>query len=549
MPTFKEFMRVAELTVKDKTSGKRAKEITRILNEHHAFKGLDPEKAVAILEDLGPTFVKIGQIMSNRSDLLPREYCDAFAELRAHVTPVPFDTILETIDASYNASWETVFAELDEKPLGSASIAQVHRGVLHDGTIVAVKVRRPGIVEQMAEDIMMMKHMIAVAEFATDKDGMIVTLESLVTELEKTTEQELDFSIELGNLQKFYANMQDQEGVSSPEPFSEQSTEDVLVMEFIEGTTLDSLDFSEEDEGEMTEYGERIAQSYVTQLIDDGFFHADPHPGNIVLRADCIVWVDLGMTGTLSTTERGLVGDVFTGVATNDSFALKQALVSLATAKGPIDHSLLLEQMDNMLNTYVTSDLSDIDLGAALMDIIDILRSNNLTLPPSFMMLARGLVTLEGVISAMAPSISIVDIVSQHVEKQMRSFDAIKQRIKTDVAAGVSSAEATMRIPKQISDTLEMLDRGQLKVNADLKMSDDVRATLYSVGGSLALAFISAGLFVGSSILCMTAMEPRWLGVPVLGFLGYCGAFILGVYVIWRTWTVRHKQKNNENDK
>lgn len=533
--------------LKDKTSGKRMMEIQSILRKHKAFSELTPEKATLILEDLGPTFVKIGQIASNRSDLLPKEYCDAFAKLRTDAPPISFEVVIDRIEESFGRKWQEVFSSIEGEPLGSASIAQVHKAVMHDGSEVAIKVRRPGIEEQMAEDITLMKHVLALAEFSNvDPGGIMPTLNDLIIEVERATADELDFSVELGNLVRFREEMEAQHGVTSPIPYPEYTSQSVLAMEFVTGTLVNDVDKLKEAGVDPDDMGERIAQSYVTQIIDNGFFHADPHPGNIVIRKNEIVWIDLGMTGTLTANERSLIGKVFRAVATNDPFALKGALLSLAKAKGPIDHGLLVEQMSNMLNTYSTVDLADINIGLAFTDIIEVLRTQNLSLPGSFTMLARGLLTIEGVVAELSPTISIVSIVSDHVEKQMRSLENIEGKAKELLSSSLSSAEAMTHIPSQVSHVLEMAERGQVKVQSDLKIPEEALSALQSATGLFALALISAGLFVGSSVLCTTSMEPRVLGVPVLGFLGYVGAFILGMYVIWRTLYGRHKQNNRK---
>ncbi len=537
MPTFREFMRVHEISVKDKTSSKRAGEIKAILKDHDAFKNLTPDKAVAILEDLGPTFVKMGQIASNRADVLPKEYCEAFEKLRANVDPLPFDTVIECIERSYGDSWDAVFAAIEEEPLGSASIAQVHKARLLDGSCVAVKVRRPGITETMAEDIMLMKHILALAEFGIPGNGsdIVLSLDGLVNELERTTADELDFNVELSNLVRFYNETDSQPGISSPIPYSQYSTEDVLVMEFVEGITAANLPALRNAGVDTDEVGRRLAQSYVTQMVDNGFFHADPHPGNIIVRDDDIVWIDLGMTGTLNAAERTIVNKIFRAVATQDAYALKASLLGIAKPIGPVDHGLLLDKLSSLLSTYGSTDLSDINIGTAFLDIIEVMRGQNLKISPSFTMLARGLLTLEGVLADLAPSINVVDIVSEHVKKQLFELDNIERKAK-DLAGGTTaSAEAATRLPSQLSNTLEMLDRGQLKVNADMALPKEAGSTAYSIAGCVSLAMISAGLFIGSSVLCTTNMQPRWLEVPVIGILGYVGALVLGIYVIWKT--------------
>ncbi len=540
-------MRIADITVKDKTSSRRMREILAILKKHDVAHGLSPQKAVSILEDLGPTYVKMGQIASNRSDLLPKEYCEAFEKLRANVPPVLFPTVAATLDRAFGAPWNTVFASIEERPLGSASIAQVHRAVLLDGTEVAVKVRRPGIVEQMAEDIMLMKHLLAIASFSTDAhDSMVLTLDGFVAELERTTADELDFGVELANLERFRADTDRQDGVTSPLPYPAYSTDDVLVMQFVTGPMVNDAAELRRLGLDPAELAERLAQSYVTQVIDNGFFHADPHPGNILVSNGDIAWIDLGMTGALSGSERALVSRAFRGIATKNVYELKEALLGLTKESGPIDHGRLMGRLSTLLAQYSASDLSDINIGTAFLDIIETLREQNLVVSPAFTMLARGLLTLEGVLADMAPALNLVDIVAKHVERQLGDAKSMTDRLKAMATGAAESASAAVRLPTQLSNTLEMLDRGQLKVNADLGVPQDLTSSLSSLAGNLALAMISAGLFMGSSTLCTTNMEPRIFEVPVLGILGYIGAFVLGAYVAVRTLSERRKQKRRE---
>lgn len=547
MPTFKEFLKVAELTVTDKTSGKRSREILGILRSHHVTQGMDPQKAVAILEALGPTFVKMGQIASNRSDMLPKEYCEAFQQLRANVQPMEFATVCELIDASYGRPYSEVFSTLESTPLGSASIAQVHKATLHDGTTVAVKVRRPGIDRQMAEDITLLRHLVALAEFSVPADtkNITLTMAGLVEELARTTAEELDFNVELNNLVRFKGIVSDQPGVSSPTPYPQFTTDSVLVMEFVSGTLINdpAAGLSSEQRSEL---GNRLAQSYIAQVVDVGFFHADPHPGNIIVRGDELVWIDLGMTGSLTAGEKTLVGEVFQAVATRDSFALKDALLGLARPAGPVNHGLLLQQIQRLMSSYASADLASIDVGQVMVEITEIVRSQGLSLPPSITMLGRGFVTLEGVLAEVAPNTNVVSILTEHVAKQLANISSVSAKLREALSQTAASAQAATRLPKQLSNTLDMLDRGELKFTTDMHFTRQFRGTLYTVTTLLGLALLSAGLFVGSSILCATSMEPRIFEVPVLGVLGYVGAAILGVYVIILAWGMRHKQRNGE---
>ena len=572
MATLKEVAQVAVEARRDKGSGsgRRLREIERILRQHRVLSGLTPEKATSLLEDLGPTFVKMGQIAANRSDVIPPAYADAFKRLRADVPPMPFSTVLVTIEESLGHPWRETFSCIEEKPLGSASIAQVHRARIAPhavgdaetgigaaasplpadapkaGSYVAIKVRRPHVVEQMTQDLALIRQAVALVGLTRATDGIKLSLDDLVTELERTTRQELDFCVEQHNLVRFRQFLDDQPGVESPRPYPHLSSDDVLVMDFVEGPMINDVPALRAMGLDPAKLGQRLAESFVTQIVDNGFFHADPHPGNILVRGDDIVWIDLGMVGQLSALERALIGRMFRAVAENDPYALMEALLGAVRSEGPVNHGRLLSQLGNLLVSYTTVNLADINVGSALMDVFGVLQTQNLALPPSFTLLARGMVTIEGVLVDIAPDTSVIDIIAAHVKRRERTWEAFETKAREFVSTAATSAQAAVRLPTQASHTLDMIDRGQVRVGADLGIPIDAIAALYSVSGTVAMALISAGLFIGSSLLATTNMHPQFLGVPLLGVLGYVGAFVLGAYVVWRNLVIRHRQKNEE---
>lgn len=642
MPTLKEVAQVAVEARRDKGagSGRRLREIERILRRHRVFKGLSPDEATSLLEDLGPTFVKMGQIAANRSDVIPPAYAEAFKRLRADVPPLPYEEVVAVIESAFGHPWRETFSCIEKKPLGSASIAQVHRARIascaavadafagvpddrsaapaasaadaHDafanvrapyapaapaaarvshadvpagaraphaadapaaarvpagtsspragvaaaaarassfppaGAWVAVKVRRPHVVEQMTQDLALIRQAVALVGLTRATDGIKLSLADLVTELERTTRQELDFRVELRNLERFRALLVDQPGIESPRPYPLLSTDDVLVMDFVEGPMVNDVAALRARDLDPRALGHRLAESYVTQIVDNGFFHADPHPGNILVNGGDIVWIDLGMVGELTAMERGLVGRMLRAAAENDPYALMQALLAAARDGGEVDHGRLLDRLGRLLAAYATVNLSEIDVGRALMDVFDVLRTQNLAMPPSFTLLARGMVTIEGVLVDIAPDASVIGIIADHLRRRERTANALEAKAREALSTALTSFDATLRLPTQASHTLDMVNRGQVSVGADLHMPTDALAALYSVSGTVAMALISAGLFVGSSLLAQTNMHPQFLGVPFLAVFGYLGAFVLAAYVVWRNLLIRHRQKNAE---
>lgn len=546
MATIQEFIRVARLSRNDKTSSKRMRQIFGILRKYHVSHGLTPQKAVELLEELGPTYVKIGQIASTRSDILPKEYCDAFEQLHADVTPMPFETVVECIEKAYGRPWDDVFVAIDPKPLGSASIAQVHRAVLINGDVVAVKVRRPGIVQQMSDDINIMKKLLATAELVTTEHKVILlNFESLVSELERTTKNELDFNVELNNLIRFHQIVQNEPGILSPIPYPRYSNDSILVMEYVEGIPIDHVRELEQQGDDPDELASRLVQSYISQVLDVGFFHADPHAGNILVRDNEIIWIDLGMVGTLTSSERMQIGRMFRSVVNDDAFMLMEAITGISKQSGDVDHGKLLAQLSILLDKYGAAQLEDINMGEAFGEIVEVMRGQNLIMLPAVTMLVRGVGTLEGLLESLSPRTSVMDVLKEHVVKQSLDPNHLEKRANELFSASMLSAESITKLPSQVSHTLSMLNRGELSMRGDVNVSRDALATVYASVGRLSLALISVGLFLGSSILCTTEMVPKILGVPLLGTLGYVGAFILGLYVIIVTFKSRHAMKND----
>ena len=258
-------------------AGSRLSEILQVLRKHQITKGLTPVRLREILEDLGPTYVKLGQIMSMRSDMLPEEYCKELTSLRTQVKPVKFSQMKDLLEKELGAPVSQVFSCLDETPLGSASIAQVHRGRLLTGEEVVVKIQRPNIREIMAEDIALMRKAAGILNLAMQTKD-IVDFRSIIEEMWKTTQEEMDFEKEAENLKLFAENQKEIVYITSPKVYPEYTTSKVLTMSYIGGLQIDRLEELRALGYDNTEIGQKAAENYCKQIMDDGFFHADPHP-------------------------------------------------------------------------------------------------------------------------------------------------------------------------------------------------------------------------------------------------------------------------------
>ena len=321
---------------------KRLGQITRIVEQFDVLHGLTPVKMRLMFEALGPTFVKVGQILSMRSEILPQSFCDELAKLRADADPMPYSTVLDVLAAEYGRPADEVFAHIDPKPLGSASLAQVHRATLKTGEDVAIKVQRPGVRETMAQDVSIMRS-IAKAATKVIRTSQIVDLKGVVEELWDTFESETDFLIEARNLAEFKRFAARFKYMDCPTAYTELCTEHVVVMEYIDGISVSHPGRLVDAGYDLKEIGTKLVDNYATQILDDGFFHADPHPGNIIIRGGQIVLIDLGMTGRLDQRTRAVLKEMIFAVAKQDSPALAEGLLRFAgTEADPEDYPALL---------------------------------------------------------------------------------------------------------------------------------------------------------------------------------------------------------------
>lgn len=521
-----------------KTRRARIREILRIVNKHKLLKSVTPEEFRAMLEDLGPSFVKIGQTLSTRSEILPRAYCDELAKLQAECDPLPFEDMLAALDAEFgHERREELFASIDPTPLGSASLAQVHRAKLRGGDDVAIKIQRPGVKETMALDIDIM---CILARQASNimKDDQFVDFREVVEEMWATFLEETDFRREAENLEEFARLNADCRFISSPKVYADLCTEYVLVMEYVDGIPISNADRLIACGYDLEEIGVKLLDNYATQILDHGFFHADPHPGNLIIREGQIVYIDLGIMGRLSTRDRAGFGDIIKAVGVKDSAGLKEALIRYAVQKdnATIDHTRFLADLDDLLADYGSIDIDQIDIGAMLNDIMALTRACRVTLPTSVTTVARGIVAVEGTVGPYIGNQNIVSIINDHVRRSADKRDVLAKAIEDLAISLRKSGSGALDAANYSGEALKMLTRGQLKMNMELMGSDIPFRKLSRIFTRITLAVIVAALFIGSSLLSLSPLEPRFLGVPVLANIGYVSAFLLSVWIVVDIW-------------
>lgn len=520
------------------SSSVRLRQMLSVLRKYNAVRGMNPVRMRLILEALGPTFVKLGQLISMRPDFLPAEYVYELSKLQTRANPLPFAVIKEVIEHEYAQKCSSVFAHIDEQALGSASMAQVHRAVLKTGEKVVVKVQRPGIYDVMAQDIILLRRIVALLQiFSTSRD--VVDFNAVLDEMWTITKQEMDFMMEADHINEFRHLNNDDDNVDCPHVYRKLTTAHILVMEYIDGIRVDQLDKLKQAGYNVEALGRRLGQNYIKQIIKDGYFHADPHSGNIWVRDGKIIWLDLGMMGRLSQPERAALRKTIYALVHNDTFAMKTAVLSLGVPKGKIDHIKLYEDIDTLMMRYSNLRFDELNIGRLSRDIVNILRRHNLAVVPGLSMLTRGIITMDGVMQKICPDVNFVDILREQMQSDFSQNFNWNNELKKMKQGSYSFLSKSMQLPEQLSDMIKMTMSGQTKVNLDLTGSEEPLKRIDKMINKLIIGIISAALLLGSSIICTTNMTPKFLEIPFLGILGYLAALILCARLLLSIW--RHR--------
>ena len=475
---------------------KRLGEILRVLRKNDIVHGLDPDKLARILEELGPTFIKIGQLLSTHSDILPEPYTEALKKLQNSVEPVPYDEVVEQIESAYGQPIGEVFPFFDKKALGSASIAQVHEAKFPDGTDIVVKVQRPHIYELMGRDIMLLKKGCRLLKY-TPVNG-VVDLQGVLDEMWAVAQQEMNFLNEAANLEKFYELNKEVAFVASPKLYREYTTRQILVMENIIGLQIDDKEKLLEEGYDPGEIGEKLADNYIKQVIEDGFFHADPHPGNLKIRDGKIVYLDMGMMGTLSEKERKLVGEAVAGVASGEISTCVDAVLGLGIFHKRPDRRAIYRDIETLLRAYAAEDLKTLELSRVFSDMFNIMKENGIEISPSLTMLMRGLSTAEGVVADLSPETNILEVAgARFAASRLKDMD-FRELLKKDSMTVWKGMHKAIELPTLLSEVMNSLLKNENYIGMEHHASDDLKALLRELTSKVTVVIVSAALLIGA---------------------------------------------------
>lgn len=492
----------------------------RLTNESH-------EARIRLaLTDLGTTFIKIGQVLSTRPDIVSPALADELAKLQTDTPPDPPEVVRQTITDELGKPPEELFAEFDLVPIASASIGQVHAGTLHDGRKIVVKVMRKGIEAKVARDLDLLAGLAELAERYSDAAKPYRPV-ATVRQFRKALNRELDFAAERANLERFIRNFEKEPDVKFPEPVAELSSRRVLTMERLEGIRGLAVKAAVAPPATPDEVALRAARVYLQMIFQDGFYHADPHPGNyLVLSGGELGILDAGMVGRLDDDMRERLESLIVAVYHRDAGRLTDTVTALGQSP-PTDAAGLRAEVVEFVLDFADVPLADFDLSAALNRMTDIIRRFGILLPPEVAMLLRTLVVLEGSARQLSPTFSLAGVINLYVHKH--GVGQVWHRFRRKVQRTARDWDRFLTdLPRELDEIMKRFREGKLDIHHEHK---GMERTV----NRLVRGIICAALIMGSSMLWSRDTPPLVYGVPVVGVLGFTLALGLAVRLIRST--------------
>ena len=527
----------SEIKVFHQREKHRSAEMIAIFARHNFYaNGLTPQELRTTLEDLGPTYVKMGQIMSSRVDLLPPVYCKELEKLRENVKPLDPAVAKAVIEQETGKRIDEIYTEFQDEPLGSASIAQVHYGVLKDGTRVVTKVQRPLIADMMRKDFVLLGRLVDLINIVEeDSDEQVIDFKSVIEQLEQVTKAELDFRIEAENTRLFKKEcIDDEERISCPTVIDDLTTERVFTMTYIDGCSIDDTEKLLAEGCDLSEIGSVIVDSYLHQILDVGTFHGDPHQGNILVSHGKPYWIDFGMIGHITDKDIDLIQTAVKGMLIQDANVLVNAVMGMGAASEKTDRTKLTHDAEGFIEKYMNAkSVSDINMTEVFDEMMSLAAKNHVSMPGRFTMLARSITTMEGVIEQLCPDLNIFNMLYAKMKERRWQNANIKRELYEKGKELFNAGKKTARIPILASEALDAMVKGKTKVGFELTGYEEPLNRISHFLRYTVLTLVASVLFIGSCILCTTSFKPLLPnGVPLLAVAGIIFSIALAIFSI-----------------
>ncbi len=487
-----------------------------------------PERLRLAFEELGPTFIKLGQVLSSRPDLLPPAYMTELARLQDEIPPVPWTEIDGVFQRECGVAAESLFPEFEHESMAAASIGQVHRARMANGQRVVVKVRRPGIAQLVAVDLEIFSHIASLMEqYLEELRGHSPS--TVVEEFAESLHRELDFSVELANIQRFARQFRGNPQIHVPAVFPELCSSRILVMEYIEGIKASDTARLQAEGYDLSLVARRGANLVMEQIFRHGFFHADPHPGNLfILPGNVVCFIDFGQMGRLSRRDQEDFTALVMSLIRKDEHEMVSGVLRTTLQQGEVNRERLERDLLFLVDRYLYQPLDKLEAAKIFQDLLALVTRHHLSFKPSLYLMMKALSTLEGVGMMLDPRLQLFTLARPFM-RRLQLERVQPRRLAEDAASlGLGYYRLLRVLPDDLRHILRQLQSGQLKLGFEHQGIAPLQQTLERITNRLAFAIVLAALIVGSSLIVLSGIPPRWHNVPVIGLFGFLLAACMG---------------------
>ena len=490
-----------------------------------------PVRIRKVLEELGPTFIKLGQIMSTRPDLIPIELCRELEKLQDKIPPFEYKKVEKQIKLTLKSPLNELFNQFSKEPKAAASLAQVHSAQLKDGTKVMVKVQRPGIEKTIKKDIEILFELAKLADRHIEGIGVYNPM-GLIDEFKKSIIREIDFTKEANNIKRFRRQFASDDMVYIPKVFSELSSRQVLTVERIKGIKVsnnEEIDSAGLDRHKIAING---ANALLKMVFIYGFFHADPHPGNIfVLSDNRVAFIDFGMVGRIHKSTKAQIANILIGIVEHNVSRITNACTTIGVVDEASDVKELELDLEDFIDRYYVESLSQLKVGHFLMDLIDSVTRNRIKIPSDLFLLSKAFMIIEGVGEKLDPSFDMVGLSKPFAEELVRQKYSPRKIAREIINFSELFYNFAISLPKELTVIIDKVKKGTLRIEFEHRGLEHLISEMDKVSNRIAFSVIIAALIVGSSIIMQTNKGPLLFEFPIFGIIGYVIAGIMGLWL------------------
>ena len=491
-----------------------------------------PQRTRLACEELGPTFVKLGQILSVRPDLIPREFAEEFSKLQDEVSSFSFEEVEEQFKKEFGKSIKELFIEFDKRPVAAASLSQVHKAKLISGETVAVKIQRPNVEKIVETDISILFSLVEFIERRSISGHLFQPVE-IIREFSQTVREELDFVNEGHNIGKFRINFRESETVHIPKVYWKLTTKRILTMEFINGIKISKVINSKDSKFDKKVISNRGADMILKQILVDGFFHGDPHPGNIFIMEDNIIApIDFGMVGRIEESAMMNMADFLIAAISNDADKVVKILEDMEIVDSEMDLKKIKAEISYFIDKYYNVPLKQLEMGRIIEEIMEIMIQHQIKVPSDLVLLTKALVTVEGVGRELDPDFNMVTRAKPFANKLIRQKYSLSNLFKIGGKFTEEFFNSLKTFPNEFSYLVRNLRKGKLTISFQHKGLEKLILEIDRASNRLSFSMIISALIVGSSFIILSDKGPFVFDYPVLGIFGYLIAAVLGLWLV-----------------